>query len=69
MNKLKKLWLDLNSSLWFLPGLIVAGSIILALGLVELDKNFDGKWINGYPRLFGVEPAGSRGMLNRNLNR
>ncbi len=28
MNKLKKLWLDLNSSLWFLPGLIVAGNII-----------------------------------------
>jgi len=52
-----------------LPGLIVAGSIILALGLVELDKNFDGKWINGYPRIFGVEPAGSRGMLNSNLKR
>ncbi len=64
MNKLKKLWLDLNSSLWFLPGLIVAGSIILALGLVELDKNFGGNWINGYPRLFGVEPAGSRDMLS-----
>ncbi len=64
MNKLKKLWLDLNSSLWFLPGLIVAGSIILALGLVELDKNFDGNWISGYPRIFGVEPAGSRDMLS-----
>ncbi len=64
MNKLKKLWLDLNSSLWFLPGLIVAGSVALALGLVELDKQFDGNWISGYPRLFGVEPAGSRDMLS-----
>ena len=64
MNKLKKLWLDLNSSLWFLPGLIVAGSVALALGLVELDKQFGGNWISGYPRLFGVEPAGSRDMLS-----
>ncbi len=63
MNKLRKLWLDLNSSLWFLPGLIVAGSIVLALVLVEIDKNFGGNWVNGYPRLFGVEPSGSRDML------
>jgi len=58
------LWLDLNSSLWFLPGLIVAGSVALALGLVELDKQFGGNWISGYPRVFGVEPAGSRDMLS-----
>ena len=63
MNKLKKLWLDLNSSLWFLPGLIVTGSVILALGLVEFDKDIGGNWLNGYPRLFGVEPSGSRDML------
>ena len=63
MNKLKKLWLDLNSSLWFLPSLIVAGSVILALVLVEFDKQIGGNWIDGYPRLFGVEPSGSRDML------
>lgn len=64
MNKIKKLWLDLNSSLWFLPGLIVLGSIALALALVEFDKQIGGNWISGYPRLFGVEPAGSRDMLS-----
>ena len=64
MNRLKKIWLDLNSSLWFLPGLIVLGSIILALVLVEFDKQIGGNWISGYPRLFGVEPSGSRDMLS-----
>ena len=63
MNRLKKLWLDLNSSLWFLPALIVAGSIVCALALVEFDKHLDSNWFNGYPRLFGVEPSGSRDML------
>lgn len=63
MNRLRKWWLDLNSSLWFLPGLIVAGSVVLALALVEFDKQIGGSWINGYPRLFGVEPSGSRDML------
>ena len=64
MNRLKKIWLDLNSSLWFLPALIVAGSIVIALGLVEFDKQIGGNWISGYPRLFGVEPSGSRDMLS-----
>ncbi len=64
MDRLRKLWLDLNSSLWFLPGLIVAGSIVLALGLVEFDKTIGSNWISGYPRLFGVEPSGSRDMLS-----
>lgn len=63
MNKLRKLWLDLNSSLWFLPLLIVAGSIVLALVLVEFDKKIGDHWLNGYPSLFGVEPSGSRDML------
>lgn len=63
MNKLRKLWLDLNSSLWFLPALIVAGSIALALLLVEADKFVGAERLAGYPRFFGVEPSGSRDML------
>ena len=63
MNRLRKLWLDLNSSLWFLPGLIVAGSIVSAIILVDFDKQIGGNWISGYPRLMDVEPSGSRDML------
>ena len=64
MNKLQKLWIDLNSSLWFLPALIVAGSILLALALVEADKLVGAERLAGFPRFFGVEPSGSRDMLS-----
>ncbi len=46
-----------------MPSLIVVGSIVLALLLVEFDKQIGGNWLSGYPRLFGVEPSGSRDML------
>ncbi len=63
MNKLRKLWLDLNSSLWFIPTIIVLASIALALLLIEADRTIDKDFIAGHPRFFGVEPGGSRDML------
>jgi uncharacterized membrane protein len=38
MNKLKRLWSDLRGSFWFVPSLIVAGSIAIAVVLVEADN-------------------------------
>jgi hypothetical protein len=38
MNKLKQFWSNLRSSFWFLPSLIVAGSIVLAVALIEVDS-------------------------------
>ena len=32
MTRLHQLWLVLNSSLWFLPALMVTGTIALAVG-------------------------------------
>ncbi len=63
MNKLKHLWSKLRASFWFLPALIVAFSIVLALGLIELDSSGNRDWIADWPRLFGANAAGARGML------
>ncbi len=54
MNKLKQIWSNLRSSFWFVPSLIVAVSIALAVALVEADSTGSEQWIARWPRLFGV---------------
>jgi uncharacterized membrane protein len=34
---LRKAWIEVRSSLWFVPGLLVLAAIAMAFGLVELD--------------------------------
>ncbi len=63
MNKLKSLWVNLTSSLWFVPGVIVLVAILLAVGLIELSVAVDRRALLKYPRLFGAGAEGSRGML------
>lgn len=65
MNRLQKYWDDLRSSLWFIPTLIVTGSIILAVGLIEVDLVSDrGQLAERWPRMFGAGAEGSRGLLS-----
>lgn len=63
MHKLKLMWGELRASLWFLPGLIVACSVALAVALVEADGHVRPELLAEYPRLFGAGAEGSRGML------
>ena len=64
MNKFKQLWSNLRSSFWFVPSLIVAVSIALAVALVEADSIGSDQWLARWPRLFGVGAEGARGMLS-----
>jgi len=64
MNNLKLLWSNLRSSLWFLPSLIVAASVVLAVALIEADSAVSDQWLARWPRLFGAGAAGARGMLS-----
>lgn len=63
MHKLSVLWSDLRASLWFVPGLMVAGSLVLAVALIEVDGRVSREFLAEYPRLFGAGAEGSRGML------
>jgi uncharacterized membrane protein len=64
MNKLKKFWRTLRGSFWFLPSLIVAGSIAVAFALIQLDTSGSQLWMARWPRLFGASAAGARGVLS-----
>lgn len=63
MNTLKHLWSKLRESFWFYPALIVAFSLALALGLIEVDSSGSQDWTADWPRFFGAGAAGARGML------
>ena len=63
MSRVFQIWADLRGSFWFLPSLIIAGSIALAVGLVELDILVDSDVINRWPRVFVASPDGARSVL------
>ena len=64
MNKLKQLWSTLRGSFWFLPSLIVAGSLGVAVALIQVDTTGSQQWMARWPRLFGASAAGARGVLS-----
>ena len=64
MNKLKQIWSNLQSSFWFVPSLIVAVSIALAMALVGVGSIGSDQWLARWPRLFGAGAEGARGMLS-----
>lgn len=64
MNKLHRLWSNLRTSFWFVPSLIVAGCILLAFVLINLDSSISKPWMDRWPRMFGAGAEGARGMLS-----
>src|SRR5664279_5462168 len=64
MNKLKEFGRNLRTSFWFVPSLMIAGSIVLAVALIQADSTGSGQWQAYWPRLFGASAAGARGMLS-----
>ena len=64
MSRLQRWWLDLNSSLWFVPTAMVLAAMLLAYGLVEYDNLFATDWTKRHPLLFGAGADGARGMLS-----
>ena len=64
MNKLKQIWSNLRSSFWFVPSLIVAVSIALAVALVKAGSIGSDRWLARWQILFGGGAEGARGMLS-----
>jgi uncharacterized membrane protein len=64
MSRLRALWWRLRSGLWLVPGLLVLGATLLALGLIELGSWHDLELERRWPRLFGAGAQGSRSLLS-----
>ena len=64
VNKLILFWGNLRSSFWFMPSLMIAGSIVFAVVLIEADSADSDRWLSQWPRLFGVGAEGARQMLS-----
>ncbi len=44
--------------------MIIAVSIVLAVGPIEIDSSGSMDWMDCWPRLFGAGAEGARGMLS-----
>jgi uncharacterized membrane protein len=55
---------ELTGSLWFVPSIMVALAIAIALSLVALDGALGSATVEAFPWLFAGEPAASRDMLS-----
>lgn len=64
MNRLLLVWTALRSSLWFVPSIVVAVCVALAIALIEVDAALDPAFLDRFPRLFGAGAEGTRGMLS-----
>lgn len=63
-HRLRLLRDSLLGTLWFVPSLIVAASLALAFGMVELSARVDHEALAEWPRVFGAEPGSSRSILS-----
>jgi uncharacterized membrane protein len=54
----------LLGTLWFVPTLIVAGALLLAVGMVELSAHVDDEALARWPRVFGASASSSRSILS-----
>lgn len=63
MRWIQRVWLNIKTSLWFRPSVMVFAAILLALGMVELDGSLDLEVHEEGPRFIGASSEGARKVL------
>lgn len=63
-NRIHYLWLEMRTSFWFVPTIIVLGAMGLASLLITIDVTFEEEFIEQWPLVFGAGADGSRGLLS-----
>jgi uncharacterized membrane protein len=62
--RLLKLWNDLLSSYWFLPGLLLLGAVALGAALVYADWLVQQRQVPWFERLYVAGPDGARALMS-----
>lgn len=62
--RLRALWMRLLESLWFVPSVVGAAGVLLAVAMVELSARVDPQALERFPRVFGASADSSRSLLS-----
>lgn len=60
----RRIFISVRASFWFLPALLVGASALLALVMIEVDARLPASYFADLPRLFGAGAEGSRALLS-----
>lgn len=63
-NRVRNLWENVRSSLWFLPGIMVLACTLLAIALIRLDRYLDAQESEISGVLFGGTASAARTILS-----
>jgi uncharacterized membrane protein len=63
-NRIHYLWLEMRTSFWFVPAMIVLCAMGLASLLITIDVTLEEDFIKQWPLVFGAGADGSRGLLS-----
>lgn len=63
-TKLLNLWEKLHSSYWFIPSMLVLGSIWLSVFTLDVDQHKKLEWLKYFKWLSRTEPEGARALLS-----
>ena len=62
--RLLRLSNDLRESYWFVPSVMAAGALLLALAMVYIDSHSGATWMDRLPWLYAARPDGARSLLS-----
>lgn len=64
MSRIGHLWSGVRSSFWFVPSVMVLGSITLAVALILIESANSDRWLARWPLLLGAGADGARAMMS-----
>lgn len=62
-SDLRKLWLELQGSYWFIPSVLTLLAFAMALATIHLDRVWGTAWLDSFEWFEGSRPEGARAQL------